>query len=147
MFSAFRTFLVIFLVLLQCVAPLVHAHAGERFFAVTSHDTGKLHIPGLEAYGDGYDRPRPGAEILQYCSAKLDAPSEGIVVGVDTGIKQNLHNDVADADHYYLPLPVIVFNAPMVLSAGTGPRSPPRLLIRYLFFPHSPHSPRAPPVL
>jgi len=141
MFSVSRTFLVIFLALLQLLAPLVHAHAGEGFFA---GDAGKLHIPGLEAYEgeDGllaYDTGN-----TQYCGAKLDEAPDGIVVGVDTGIEQDQDDGIADADLYYwLPRQTIVFNARIALLENVGPRSPPCLLSRYLF---SPHSPRAPPV-
>jgi len=141
MFSVPRTFLVIFLALLQLLAPLVHAHAGEGLFA---GDAGKLHVPGLEAYegDDGLSAYDTGS--MQYCGAKLDGAPDGIVVGVDAGIEQDQHDGIADADHdCFLPRQVMVFNARIALLDSAGPRSPPRLLSRYLF---SPHAPRAPPV-
>ena len=45
MFSTLRKFIVIFLTMLQFIAPLVHAHASEH-----SSKQG-LHVPGLEQYG------------------------------------------------------------------------------------------------
>ncbi|MDO9106391.1 MAG: hypothetical protein Q7U57_15675 [Methylovulum sp.] len=142
MFSASRTLLVIFLALLQFVAPLVHAHAGGKFFAAAGHEAGKLHVPGLEVYQGSYDRLIPDTGGLQYSAAKLVASADGLVVGVDTGIKQNQHSDAVDVDHYFLPQAAIVFNAALAFKDNASPRSPPRLWPGYLF---SPHSPRAPP--
>jgi len=141
MFSVPRTILVIFLALLQLLAPLVHAHAGEGFFA---GDAGKLHIPGLEAYEGDDGLSAYDTENTPYCRAKLDGAPDGIVVGVDAGIEQDRDDAIADADHdCLLPRRAIVFNARIALLDNAGPRSPPRLLSCYLF---SPHAPRAPPV-
>ena len=59
MFTTLRKFIVIFLVLLQLIAPLVHAHAGEDI-----SNTG-LHVPGLEMYSVDRQSPRPEGRSLQ----------------------------------------------------------------------------------
>ncbi|MDP2901810.1 MAG: hypothetical protein Q8N96_01680 [Methylovulum sp.] len=142
MFLASRTFLVIFLALLQLIAPLVHAHTDKPFFAMPNHETGRLHIPGLEAYQRS-DDGLGSSETLQYCAVRLDAPSEGIVFGVGAGIKPSQDNGLTDADHYYLPPQPIIFAVQIALMDSCGTCFPPRLLPCHLF---SPYSPRAPPV-
>ena len=79
MFTTLRKFTVIFLAILQLIAPLVHAHAGEK-----SPDRG-LHVPGLEMYGAEHD-------TLLSQAISYSFSSYGIIVGVDAGIKDNKAN-------------------------------------------------------
>lgn len=116
MIFSLRPCLVIFLVLLQCIAPLVHAHTGEKF------STQGLHIPGLEAYGYSasvvdatQSAPVLACKVSTFCS-----DMDGQVVGVDAGFSrdfvlpiQHLHKVIADLHHdSYLAPPPAVFNPP-----------------------------------
>jgi hypothetical protein len=74
MFTALRKSTVIFLAILQLFAPLVHAHAGEKV-----SDLG-LHVPGLEMYGVEH-------HALVSQAVSYDFSFEGIIVGVDAGMK------------------------------------------------------------
>lgn len=137
MFFILRKYLVTFLVLLQFVAPLVHAHAGEKALVFPNTSAGKLHVPGLEMLVIAE------AVHAEYGSAALDAPTEGIIIGVDTGIKRHLNNDQSDADHgYYLHQQTVVFTAEV--SPFDGNFSPQTTAV--IRRPSaSPHTPRAPP--
>ncbi len=132
MFSTLRKFLVIFLTLLQLIAPLVHAHASEP------GSRQGLHIPGLEHYSAGSD-----TLTAQLKTSAYNVAVDGIIVGVDLGLKQNRTPLRTDADNsYYLPQQTLAFNADVCRldSHFSGP--PPQLIYR-LFIPSPP--PRAPP--
>lgn len=86
MFSLLRTPIIVFLVLLQLFAPLVHAHTGEQIF------TTGLHVPGLEAYVDAPSVKQTTA-ILRATSQQTNA--EGILVDINTGLKAK-HSTVLD---------------------------------------------------
>ena len=136
MFSTLRKFMVIFLTMLQFIAPLVHAHASEP------GSKQGLHVPGLEHYGAEHDTTAAGIKTVPY-----DVAVDGVVVGVDLGLKQNRtnHRIDADADHsYYLHQQTVAFNAAVLRSDSHFPGQPPQLIYR-LFIPSPP--PRAPPAL
>jgi hypothetical protein len=84
MLLSLRTFIIFFLVLLQLIAPLVHAHTGEQIF-----NTG-LHIPGLEALDHAHNSDT--TPLLQSASAHN---SEGLLIGINTGLKVK-HSTVLD---------------------------------------------------
>jgi len=130
MFSTLRKFLVIFLAILQLIAPLVHAHAGEKV-----SDLG-LHVPGLEMYGVEH-------EALMSQAVSYDSSSEGIIVGVDAGMKDRQINAAADLDNsHYLLQQIPAFNA--AISPFDTSFSPhPAQFVCRLFIPSL--SPRAPP--
>jgi len=141
MFTTLRKFTVILLAILQLFAPLVHAHAGEKV-----SDVG-LHVPGLEMYGVEHDTPvsqeagydgRIGSRPI----ATLPA-AEGIIVGVDAGLKDKQVNAASDLDNsHYLHQQAPVFNA--VISPFDINFSPqPTQFVCRLFIPSL--SPRAPP--
>lgn len=145
MIFSLRPFLVFVLVLLQCIAPLVHAHTGEHF------STQGLHIPELEVYTQSlsesaFETTQP--ILCQVSSVCSDI--EGQVVGIDAGLGRDLAMPVQRAykiiaDGYcadYLvssptvfPVRSVIFyrplHTPVVLSLSQ--------------FNHSPHSARAPP--
>lgn len=130
MFSTLRKFLVIFLAILQLIAPLVHAHAGEKVSNLG------LHVPGLEMYGVEHD-----AFVFQAVSH--DSSSEGIIVGVDAGMKDKQVNTVADLDNsHYLHQQAPVFNVAISPFDTTTPSQSQQFVCR-LFIPSL--SPRAPP--
>ena len=136
MFSTLRKFMVIFLTMLQFIAPLVHAHASEPGLKQG------LHVPGLEHYGAEHDLPTAGMKTVLY-----DVAVDGVVVGVDLGLKQNRthHRTDADADHsYYLHQQPVAFNTAVSRSHSHFSEQPPQLTYR-LFVPAPP--PRAPPAL
>ena len=81
MFSTLRKFIVIFLTMLQFIAPLVHAHASEY------NSKQGLHVPGLERYGAEHNMLISQMKTLQY-----NVCVEGMIVAVDIGIKQNRTN-------------------------------------------------------
>jgi hypothetical protein len=96
MFTTLRRFTVIFLAILQLIAPLVHAHAGEKV-----SDLG-LHVPGLEMYGVD--------ESSMSQAVSYDFSSEGIIVSIDAGMKDKQADAGLDNSHYlYQQAPV--FNA------------------------------------
>lgn len=128
MFTALRKSTVIFLAILQLIAPLVHAHAGEKV-----SDLG-LHVPGLEMYG--VDHAAHMSQAVNY-----DSHSEGIIVGIDTGMRDK--QVIVDLDDsYYLHQQAPVFNAAISpFDINFSPQSQP--FVCRLFIPSL--SPRAPP--
>ena len=127
MFSTLRTFLVIFLTLLQLIAPLVHAHASEPGVRQG------LHLPGLEHYGA---EPTAGVQIAHY-----DVAADGLIVGVDLGLKQMRTLPGAD-NSAYLHQQTGVFNT-AVFRPDTHVSEAPQLPVYRLLLPSPP--PRAPP--
>ena len=131
MFTTLRKFTVIFLAILQLIAPLMHAHAGEKV-----SDLG-LHVPGLEMYGTDHN-------ALMFQAVNYDDSVEGIIVGVDAGIKNKPINKVADLDHsHYLHQQDAAFNAAIPPFDLTIPPQSAQFACR-LLIPSL--SPRAPPV-
>jgi len=109
---------------------LVHAHAGEK-----APDWG-LHVPGLEMYGVKND-------ALASTAVNYDLSTDGIIVGVDAGMKDNQINAVADLDDspYLHQQAATVKSAISPFDANFSPQAAQfvsRLLIPSL-------SPRAPP--
>ena len=133
MFSTLRKFIVIFLTLLQFIAPLVHAHASEH-----SSKQG-LHVPGLEQYGAENKSLMARMQTMRYTIS-----ADGIIVGVDTGLKQNRTNPQFDPDNdYYLHQQTVAFN-PVVFRFDRYFSPQPQPPVYRLFIPLPP--PRAPPV-
>ena len=131
MFSILRKFLVIFLTMLQFIAPLVHAHASEH-----SPKQG-LHVPGLERYDTELNALKAQIKALQYSSTV-----DGIIIGVNRGFKQN-QTDLTDSDcNFYLHQQIVVFNT-AISGFDTNFISQPQQLVYRLFIPS--HPPRAPP--
>jgi len=132
MFSTLSKYLVVFLTLLQFIAPLVHAHAGE------SGSTPGLHVPGLEYFSAEHSTPPTQLKMLSYSNAV-----EGMLVAVDSGVKQSQINQSGDsAPHYYLPQQAFVFNdADLRFDANFSPQS--QQLVYCLLIPSPPQ--RAPP--
>ncbi|MDD5267354.1 MAG: hypothetical protein PHO08_09535 [Methylococcales bacterium] len=131
MFSILRKFLVIFLTMLQFFAPLVHAHASKHI------STQGLHVPGLEHYGAELNTLKAQMKALQYSDTV-----DGIIIGVNTGFKQN-QMDLADSDsNFYLHQQTVVFN-PAISGFDSKIISQPQQLV-YRLFSQS-HPPRAPP--
>jgi hypothetical protein len=132
MFSTLRKFLVIFLTMLQFIAPLVHAHTSEH-----SSKQG-LHVPGLEHYGAEHN-----TLIAQMKTLPYNVCVDGMIVAVDTGLKHNRMNPRTDSDNnYYLHQQTIAFNA-SVSRFDTTVSPQPQPFVYPLFI--SSHSPRAPP--
>lgn len=128
--TSLRLFLLIVLAMLQFIAPLVHAHAGQNYSSVG------LHIPGLELYGIAPDSVTPPAHS-HYSS------SEGFIFSVDTGIKQSRALTISDTQsNYYLPRQSRVFRA-AIPSIDTD--FPPQLSRFVSSLPTPSRSPRAPP--
>ena len=135
MIFPFRKYLVVILVLLQFIAPLVHAHTREHGL---SHG---LHIPGLEVYEDFSSQDA-------LVSVKACSLGDGQVVSVGTGLgidiaMQRLHKIPADLDYdYYLPLQAVVFKT-VVFTFTTMPATQSASLPAQSA--HVAHSSRAPP--
>ncbi|GAB6140321.1 hypothetical protein JCM14076_10500 [Methylosoma difficile] len=127
-----RLVVVMFLAMLQLVAPLAHAHARE------SIGNGGLHIPGLEIYSAGQS---PEISGVTESSAFDDA-----LVMVDTGIKQNqslIHNAQADNDNSpYLLAQLFLFDCADNTSL---PAFPPYSQVLSGRLPNHSHKSRAPP--
>ena len=132
MFSTLRKFIVIVLTMLQFIAPLVHAHASE-------HGSKQgLHVPGLEHYGAEHNTLTAQMKALQY-----NICVDGMVVGVDLGLKQSGTNPQSDSDNnYYLHQQTVVFKTAVSrFDANFSPQS--QQFAYPAFIPA--HSPRAPP--
>ncbi|WP_027148562.1 hypothetical protein [Methylobacter tundripaludum] len=130
MFTTLRKCLVIFLAILQLIAPLVHAHAGEKISSLG------LHVPGLEMYGVEH-------ETLMSQALSYDFSYDGIIVGVDTGMKDKHIYVAADLDNsHYLHQQVPVFN-PVLSPFDTNFSPQSAQFVCRLFIPSL--SPRAPP--
>ena len=102
MFSIQRSFLVIVLTLLQCIAPLVHAHASEHIAKQG------LHLPGFELSGSKHFASiAPEMKSLQN-----HVSIDGIIVVIDIGVKRNQYKHWITSDsNYYLHQQNVVFNA------------------------------------
>jgi hypothetical protein len=132
MFSTLRKFIVIFLTMLQFIAPLVHAHASEY------NSKQGLHVPGLERYGAEHNMLISQMKTLQY-----NVSADGVIFAVDLGVKQNEKYLQTDSDNnYYLHQHTVVFNTD-VSRFDTHFSTQPQQLVYRLFIP-SP-SPRGPP--
>ena len=134
MFSLLRTPIIVFLVLLQLFAPLVHAHTGEQIF------TTGLHVPGLEAYVDAPSAKQTTA-ILRAASQQTDA--EGILVDINTGLKAKHSKalDNTDTPLYITPDAVAITATLSEYDCNFSPQ--PQQTIAQLFA--IAHSARAPP--
>ena len=132
MFSTLRKLIVIFLTMLQFIAPLVHAHASE-------HGSGPgLHVPGLEQYGAENKMLMAQMKTLQY-----NVSVEGMIVAVDVGIKQSKKNPQTDSDNNcYLHQQTVMFNTEVSRFDNHFSQRSQQLFYR-LLIPASP--PRAPP--
>jgi hypothetical protein len=125
-----RKFIVFFLAILQLIAPLVHAHTGEK---ISSQG---LHVPGLEMYGVEH-----AAHAIQ--ASSYDLSSVGIIVGVDAGMKDKKLTAISDADNSrYLHQQISVLNpADFPFDTNFSPQAV--QFVCRLFIPS--FSPRAPP--
>lgn len=139
MFSIPRKFLIFLLAMLQLIAPLVHAHAGENAWSFG------LHVPGLESYGIEHDAVTLQAvETLQCTVPTVCGNAEGVLIGVDAGIKAKHTTTDGGSDHsYYLYQQIITANAPISpFDTNFSPQS--QQFISRLLIPSL--SARAPPV-
>ncbi len=127
-----RRFLLIFLSLLQLVAPLVHAHSGNNFAQFG------LHLPSFEVYSYRHTANTPALQATDPHNH-----SESGIVSISTGIKNQQHSlDDLPPLLYFPPYPPLISPA---LSSHQINFSPPQLHSTKTFA-HSPQSPRAPPV-
>ena len=132
MFLTLRKFIVIFLTMLQFIAPLVHAHASEH------GSKPGLHVPGLELYNVEHNTLIAQMKTLQYSVSE-----DGMVAGVDVGLKQNRTNPHPDSDNNdYLHQQMVAFNT-AVFRFDTDFSPQPNRFVYPVFIPS--HSPRAPP--
>jgi hypothetical protein len=132
MFLPLRTFIIFFLVLLQLIAPLVHAHTGKQIF-----NTG-LHIPGLEAFDHAHNSDTPPR--LQRAFAHT---TEGLLIGINTGLKAKHSTALDDSDSpvYIIPTAVIIKTTLSQFDNNFSPQPlPPALHVLI-----SAHPARAPP--
>jgi hypothetical protein len=132
MFSTLRKFIVIFLTMLQFIAPLVHAHASE-------HGSKQgLHLPGLEHYGAENNTLIDQIKTLTY-----NVSVDGMIVAPDLGLKQNQTYPQTDSDNNnYLHEQSVAFNTE-VSRFGTDFSPQSEQLVYRLFIPLPPS--RAPP--
>ncbi|MGZ8137233.1 MAG: hypothetical protein ACXWTQ_07865, partial [Methylococcaceae bacterium] len=84
MLTTLRKFTVIFLAILQLIAPLVHAHAGEK-----TSDLG-LHVPGLEMYGVKHDALMSQAVNYDFNAGRIGSrPIATLLTSMDGGNAEN----------------------------------------------------------
>ncbi|MEY3106788.1 MAG: hypothetical protein RIT35_961 [Pseudomonadota bacterium] len=133
MFSIQRSFLVIVLTMLQCIAPLVHAHASEHIAKQG------LHLPGFELSGsEHFASIAPEMKSLQN-----HVSIDGMIIVIDIGVKRNQYKHWITSDsNYYLHQQDVVFN--VGASKVDTNYSPLVNQINFLSL-SSAHSSRAPP--
>jgi len=133
MFSILRKFIVIFLTLLQFIAPLVHAHTNKQ------GSKQGLHVPGLEQLGNENKTLMAQIKTFQ-CQVTFD----GMAVGVNLGLKHNQANLGDDSgSKYYLHQNYVGLNT--AVSKFDINFSPQRKSFVYPFW-FVLNSPRAPPL-
>lgn len=133
MFLTLRRFIVILLTLVQCIAPLVHAHASKY-----GDNKQGFHVPGLERFDS---ETKPHSVLID--KAQDHASSEGWIVAVDLGHKQNPTNHPVDSDNdLFLHQQAIAFD-PAVSKLNTSFSSLLQQLVDSSFSPYPPS--RAPP--
>lgn len=143
MLMTLRKFTVIFLAMLQLFAPLVHAHVGEKTGLLPNSGLATLHVPGLEKYNVDHDALIPPVE-MSYCNVSThDASSDGMLIGIDAGIKDRQDNTSVDLNqsHYLYQQAAIFKIAISSFDVNFSPQS--QLFVSRLFIPSL--SPRAPP--
>ena len=132
MFSTLRKFIVIFLTMLQFIAPLVHAHASDH------GSRPGLHVPGLEHYGAENNTIMDQMKTLTY-----NVSEDCMIVAVDLGLKQNQTYPHTDSDdNNYLHQQTVAFNT-AVSRFDTNFSPQPEQPVYRLFIPLPPS--RAPP--
>jgi hypothetical protein len=132
MFSTLRKFLVIFLTMLQFIAPLVHAHASEHSSMLG------LHVPGLEHYSREHN-----THVAQMKTLQHNLCVDGLIVAVDIGIQQNKKYPRTDSDNnYFLHQQTVALNT-AVPRFDSHFSSQPQQIVYRLFIPSN--SPRASP--
>lgn len=139
MIFSLRHLLVFFLVLLQFIAPLVHAHTSEKILSRG------LHIPGLESYGQA--EPDDKLSSLPCQALVLCGDIDGQIVGVNTGLNRHKNSALckifADSDNYYLPTSTYHLKTVVFLPITT-PRT--NFVSQASHIIQSAHCPRAPPL-
>ena len=130
MFSIPSKFLIIILALLQLVAPLVHAHADEKY---SSHE---IHLPRLEHFDI-----KPDASA--YHAITQPSYKASPIISVGTGIKLKKVS-TSNTTLFYLPVKNVWFTT---VSKQTLFLPPPQkqifpAIVQYTLLPK-----RAPPVL
>lgn len=143
MFTTLRKFTVIFLAILQLIAPLVHAHAGKNIGLLPSSGLGALHVPGLERYSVDRDASMSQTETI-HCSVVMhDSSFDGMLIGIDAGIKDGQASAGANLDHsHYLHQQTSNFKAAISPFDIAIPSQSQQFVVR-LLIPSL--SPRAPP--
>jgi len=126
-----RNFFITLLVLIQFIAPLVHAHTG-----LLQVGTG-IHLPGLEFISNAKDSSNVAANILR-------PGQEGVLVDISSGTRHKKNAVSKKLSDVFilsgaLPFTTPVSNGICILSSRFNP-----LAKTHLFYP--PNSPRAPPV-
>jgi hypothetical protein len=139
-----RPYLVTLLVLLQLIAPLVHAHTGEQ---VVSQG---IHLPGLERYVRFQSQATSSNDAL--CQAIVFYnDSDGLVVGIHTGLQRETalpvqrlaKKIIVDLDHgHAVPFQLTLFNAFSLAFFSIPLTTAPRLVTQLT---RVAHTPRAPP--
>jgi hypothetical protein len=130
MTTVFRNALLMMLAMLQLVAPLVHAHAGNF------KSSEGIHLPGFESYASTQH-----AVVVK--KVNLNHGAEGLLVVMDAGIKDPQDATIETKDiGYALPVTLIVLVAS--LHHADSNFSPHKRSFSYRIQP-SPISPRAPP--
>jgi hypothetical protein len=104
---------------------------------------GTLHVPGLERYSVDRDASAFQVETLHCNVSTHDFSSDGMLIGIDAGIKDKQAGVGAGLDNsYYLHQQALAFNAVISpFDTNFSPQS--QLFVRRLLIPSQ--SPRAPP--
>ncbi len=120
------------LILLQFIAPLVHAHAQR------AEPQQGIHVPGLEFVSKSQSSP---AALLQV--SKPLHLSEGCLIGVSSGIKQNLFMPLPADDAHNVSNIVYRIDDPNAFSVGFSPHLTALLSSQHIACIHASRAPPA----
>lgn len=142
MIFSLRLSLITLLMMLQFIAPLVHAHTSENF------SSKGIHIPGLEQYVNSANLALSNENLL--CEISVFCSNvDGMVVGVDTGfsrdavlpIERKVNQTADSGNNHYLPAYSIVLKPLVFLQLATLPTQSLSLSNQTNYFSNSPRAP------
>jgi len=124
-----RNFFIILLVLIQFIAPLVHAHTGLPQIG------NGIHLPGLEFIGNAQGSSNIAANTL--CPGQ-----QGVIINISSGAR---HKNVVpeELSDVFILSGDLSFTAPVRSKGCILSHRPKHLAKALLYYP--PNSPRAPP--
>jgi len=131
MFKLSKNFLMLCLVMLQFLAPFIHAHA----YGLDDSKEHGFHIHSSEINASSNNQDIANTQIS-------DQPTAGTIITVASGIKVSKADDIADS----IAMLAVLFTIVLIVFSKSSPLRPRFLqVLKYRHTPYSLQSPRAPP--